>query len=151
MTDSKTLDRLEALCRDGASFEQALAQIGFADCRRTRHDRPPRRRRHRRAGRRHLLLHQINPEGTKPVKTLSMIVVATLFSTASYAGQNESPIRGKGPFSVVRNGEPGISHGVTVDQINKSLEAAGKPPLGSIRTLYDDHAGWERKEIIVRH
>ena len=31
MTDSKTLDRLEALCRDGATFEQALAQIGFAD------------------------------------------------------------------------------------------------------------------------
>ena len=32
MTDSKTLDRLETLCRDGATFEQALAQIGFADC-----------------------------------------------------------------------------------------------------------------------
>jgi hypothetical protein len=31
MTDSKTLDRLEALCRDGATFEQALQQIGFAD------------------------------------------------------------------------------------------------------------------------
>ena len=31
MTDSKTLDRLEALCRDGATFEQALAQIGFSD------------------------------------------------------------------------------------------------------------------------
>ena len=32
MTDSKTLDRLEALCRDGATFEQALAETGFADC-----------------------------------------------------------------------------------------------------------------------
>ena len=31
MTDSKTLDRLEALCRDGASFEQALAETGLAE------------------------------------------------------------------------------------------------------------------------
>jgi hypothetical protein len=31
MTDSKTLDRLEALCAAGATFEQALAETGLAE------------------------------------------------------------------------------------------------------------------------
>ena len=31
MTDSKTLDRIEALCAAGATFEQALAETGLAE------------------------------------------------------------------------------------------------------------------------
>jgi hypothetical protein len=92
-------------------------------------------------------------KGTNPVKTLSMIVIATLFSTAAYAGDNESPIRGKGPFSVVRNTPSAVQTGYTSEQINRSLEWLGRPEheqIGHARVLYDEGAAVKKSEITIR-
>jgi len=70
-----------------------------------------------------------------------VITASILLSGAAYAGDNESPIRGNGPFKVVHNEPAGPQQGYTVDQINRALEAQGRPPLGSSRVLHDDHAG----------
>ena len=73
----------------------------------------------------------------------TVLIGAMLLGSAAYAGDNESPIRGKGPISAVHN-EPADpngyeSHGYTVDRINRALEATGQPRLGSARVLYDDN------------
>ena len=92
------------------------------------------------------------------MKKLSMLVIATLFSTAAYAGDiNESPIRGKGAISVVHN-EPACTRncGYTTEQINRSLEWLGRPgheQIGRSRVLADDGApaaGVTRNEIAIQ-
>jgi hypothetical protein len=81
------------------------------------------------------------------VKTLSMIVVATLFSTAAYAGDiNESPIRGKGAISVVHNAPGAVQTGYTSEQINRALDYFGRPSLGTSRILHNDRDGGRDRE-----
>ena len=78
------------------------------------------------------------------MKRTLIIIAATLFSTAAFAGDiNESPIRGKGAISAVHN-EPAakIKTGHTTEEINAALRALGRCcEIGTARVLFDDNAG----------
>jgi hypothetical protein len=74
-------------------------------------------------------------------------VLSVVFSAGAYAGDNESPIKGKGPFSVVHNTPPNTpSNGYTVAEINKALDFFGRPSLGTSRILHNDRDGSRDRE-----
>ena len=80
-----------------------------------------------------------------------LILTLTLLAPLpALAGGNESPIKGTGPFSVVRNGEPAGTDTPTVEDINSALAFFGRPSLGTSRVLSEGNdAGVSRSEIKI--
>jgi hypothetical protein len=83
----------------------------------------------------------------RSVFVFALLAAGSLFGSAAYAGDNESPIRGNGAISVARN-EPGAQHGHTVDQINRALDFFGRPSLGTSRILHNDRDGSRDRETV---
>jgi hypothetical protein len=78
---------------------------------------------------------------------MTTIAASVLFSGAAFAGDNESPIKGKGPFQVVQNG--GKPSTYTVDEINKALDYFGRPSLGTSRVLHDPKARDHQDDVTI--
>ena len=75
---------------------------------------------------------------------ISIIIVATVFSTAAFAGDiNKSPIRGKGAISAVHNKPAAkIKTGHTTEEINAALRTLGRCcEIGTARVLSNDGSG----------
>ena len=83
----------------------------------------------------------------KTILKSAILIGAMLLSSAAYAGDNESRIKGRGPFKAVQNNEPAITgHVYTTDQINEALAARGQRPLGMPLVLEKDETRTIRTE-----
>lgn len=79
------------------------------------------------------------------MKLQLILTIALLAPLPAIAGDNESPIKGKGATA--------INRGHTTEEINRALVFLGRPEheqIGRSRVLHDDNAGVTRSTMTIR-